>query len=120
MANQVTLFLRRMLAFRCRTRLHCTRPAEPRELGALVHNFAPAEGPGRVPLKPDGEVKVVFAEPVRGGLLDFGAAWDGHYEITFHNRAETLGRVYVPRANFPGASIPSLKGAGIHIPPLTI
>src|SRR5262249_52595356 len=43
-ANQFTLFLRSMLAFRCRTRLPCQRPVEPRELGGLVRNFAPAEG----------------------------------------------------------------------------
>jgi hypothetical protein len=92
----------------------------PRELATPAGNFAPAEGPGRVALERDGTVKLVFAEPVHGSLLDLGAAFDGHYEITFHNGAETLGRVYVPRANFPGLSTPYLPGPGIQSRLVTI
>jgi hypothetical protein len=113
-ANQLTLFLRSMLAPRLRDWLPCQRPVEPRALATPARNFAPAEGPGRVALAPDGAVKVVFAEPVRGGLIDLGAAFDGHYEITFHNGAENLGRAYVPRANLPAISTPYLQGPGIQ------
>jgi hypothetical protein len=119
-ANPLTLFLRSMLAPRLRAWLPCQAPAEPRELARPVRNFAPAEGPDRVTLKPDGEVKVVFAEPVHGSLLDLGAAFDGHYEVTFHDGAETVGRVYVPRANFPVVSTPYLPGPGIQSRLVTI
>jgi hypothetical protein len=55
-------------------------------------------------LQPDGEVKVSFAAPVHGDLLDLGAQFDSHYDITFRHGEEEVGRVYVPRADFPMVS----------------
>src|SRR5205823_11225248 len=42
--------------------------------------------------------------PVRGQLIDLGAPFNGHYEVTFHNGGEDLGTVYVPRVNVPNLS----------------
>ena len=113
LSGPFTLFLRSLLASRCREELAWTGPDTPRELARPVPNFTPKESGGRLTLLPDGEVTLTFATPVRGEFIDVGAEFDSHYHVTFANGAEVLGTVYVPRANFPWVLMPH-RLAGIQ------
>jgi hypothetical protein len=105
-AQPFTLFLRSLLAQRCRQHLEFTGPHEPLRLATPERNFVNRRSCRRVELKPDGEVTVTFAAPVHGSLMDLGAQSEDHYEITFHSGAETLGTGYIPRAGFCQVSAP--------------
>src|SRR5207237_400657 len=67
-ANHFTLFLRSVLAGRCREQLGCTGPAAPAALARPSANFAQHRSSRRVEVGPDGAVHVSFAAPVHGAL----------------------------------------------------
>jgi hypothetical protein len=76
----------------------------PGALARPTSNFAQRRSSRRVEVGPDGAVKLLFAAPVHGALIDVGAPFDAHYEVTFHHGAEELATVSVPRADFPEVS----------------
>jgi hypothetical protein len=117
--NQMTLALRSFLAGRCRAQVGFTGPTWPRELARPVRNFASMRASRRVEVGPDGAVRLAFAGPLRGGLIDLGAPFDGHYEVTFHHGQEDLGTVYVPRVNVPNLSAgwPGNQSRLVTVPP---
>jgi hypothetical protein len=119
-SNRLTQYLRSALAYRCRTQLPCRGPAVPRRLARPTRNFTPVSSKQGLTLQPDGEVTVSFAAPVRGALLDLGAQFDGHYEITFRRGREELGTVYSPRASFGNVSAYFLPGPGNQSRLLTV
>src|SRR5262249_39056461 len=112
-AGPFNLFLRSMLASRCRAELATVGPDRPHRLSRQGVNFSHTESSSWIALGPEGEIKATFATPVRGGLIDIGAEYDGHYHVTFYRGEESLGTAYVPRANFPLVSSP-LRQPGIQ------
>ena len=76
---------------------------------------------GRPPGSQTGRAQVTFSNPVRGELIDIGAEYDGHFQVTFFHGDESLGTAPVPRANFPTVSHPygppGIQSRLVTVPP---
>jgi len=102
--TELNLFLRSILASRCRNVRPYFGPASPAALAVPKENGSSFLRPGTVMLPPDGEVKLTFSGSVKGEMIDVTAQYDAHFDLLFYQGDELVATLYVPRVNVPQVS----------------
>ena len=95
LGNDLALFLRSALAPRCRNEQAYVGPISPAGLAKPKANLIATRRSRFVEMPSDGEVRLTFAGPTHGELIDVGAHFDAHFDLLFYRDDEIVGKLYV-------------------------